>query len=89
MEKLKCPICDKEYKSLFQHLIFKHNLTAEQIHEEYNDIKLHIDTRKKDQELKCDYCDKICKTKNSLILHIKYKSYYKGRKKWNLNKFKK
>ena len=70
---LVCPICKNEYKSLVQHLVMKHNLTKDEIKNKFPGIQLHEDSREKDLNLICEHCGKICKTKNALMSHVKYK----------------
>jgi len=76
---IECPICKKEFKSLNNHIIWKHNMTVNEFKTKYNITKLQEDCRDTSIIYNCPYCDKSYKYNNQLAIHIKFKhpNYWK------------
>lgn len=73
LEKQKqvvCPICKKTFDSIVMHLRFKHNLTMDEIHTKYKNLRKQKNCRKP-LEIKCELCGKIFQYNNNYVLHLK------------------
>lgn len=67
---VKCPICNKEMKSLNKHIFHKHNLTVDEFRKNYPDIRMQSESRTV-LNIRCDICNKTFMFNNSYVLHLK------------------
>lgn len=67
---LKCPICNKELKSLNTHVVYEHNISIKDFKKKYPGMRLQEDKRVPGNFV-CHICGKTYSYNNVLAIHIK------------------
>lgn len=85
LEYVTCPICNKKFKTLVQHVVWNHNMKFEDFKKQYPDAQLQIN-RETPTEVKfiCKICGRGFTKNNCLALHMKKMHFEEYEKQKNV-----